>query len=32
MTVKTDEFYVDKPVEDLYIQDITREVDRSVAR
>lgn len=32
MTVKTDEFYVDKNVEDLYIQDITQEVDKLVAK
>ncbi|MEM3839025.1 MAG: secondary thiamine-phosphate synthase enzyme YjbQ [Candidatus Micrarchaeaceae archaeon] len=31
MAVKTDEFYVDKPVEDLYIQDITGQVDKSIA-
>ncbi len=32
MTVKTDEFYVDKDVEDLYIQDITKDVDKSIGK
>ncbi len=31
MAVKTEEFYVEKPVEDLYIKDITIEVNKSIA-
>ncbi len=30
MAVKTEEFYVDKPVEDLYISDITKQVEQLV--